>query len=79
MADPKTCGQDPAQIIQRLQDRVEELIQDAAKWQARAELRTFERDEARRAAENYRDGYCDIPGHEVLAENRFPWEASNDD
>jgi len=55
MADPKACGQDPAQIIRELRERVSELIQDAAKWQARAELRTFERDEARREAKSMRD------------------------
>ena len=77
MADPKTCGQDPAQTIQRLRDRVEELIQDAAKWQARSELRTFERDEARREVKSMRDYRlrCDP----YLELEPLPWEATNDD
>ncbi len=77
MADPKTCGQDPAQIIQRLRDRVEELIQDAAKWQARAELRTFERDEARREVESMRDYRLSCDPYLEL--EPLPWEVTNDD
>jgi len=37
MANPKTCHPDPAETIRQLRSRVAELIEDAARWTARAD------------------------------------------
>ena len=73
MGKPKTYHPDPAETIRQLRSRVAELIEDAARWTAKAERASFERDEARRLASEYHGLWerVAVPGASIPP---LPWE-----